>query len=286
VSGELDPGLGEWVADFPDRPIHGYRISQLFSSKVDPGEILKEYRTTRYPDRFFNLKIGVPWADLERRLDIMSVLSLCSDAEMPDKVDGERSCSMGVDTGKDLHVVILKFDENEPAKQHLVHLAICREFSDLDALIDRFQVDRCVIDGLPETHATRDFAHRHPGQVYLCFFNENQRGSADWNRREEHVFVNRTEALDASRAAIRNKMVLLPRRTPLVDTFARHLSADAKVLDEDEETGARKYRYVRVGEDHFSLAFTYAWMGASEPSLVNWRVFWAGVEQDKWPAIW
>jgi len=29
---------------------HGYRISQLFSSKVDPGEVLREYRTTKFPD--------------------------------------------------------------------------------------------------------------------------------------------------------------------------------------------------------------------------------------------
>ena len=31
---ELDLAAGEWIADFPGRPIHGYRISQLFSSKV------------------------------------------------------------------------------------------------------------------------------------------------------------------------------------------------------------------------------------------------------------
>jgi len=43
---------------------------------------------------------------------------------------------------------------------------------------------------------------------------------------------------------------------------AGSMAADVKVLNEDEETGAKKYRYVRVGEDHFSLAFTYAWMGA------------------------
>jgi hypothetical protein len=28
----------------------------------------------------------------------------------------------------------------------------------------RFAVDTCVIDGLPETHATREFAQRWPGQ--------------------------------------------------------------------------------------------------------------------------
>ena len=78
------------------------------------------------------------------------------------------------------------------------------------------------------------------------------------------VQINRTEALDASRAAIRERKIVLPRRGPLVDLFARHMAADAKILDEDAETGAKKYRYVRVGEDHLSLAFTYAWMAACD----------------------
>jgi len=78
------------------------------------------------------------------------------------------------------------------------------------------------------------------------------------------VQVNRTEALDASRGAIREKHVLLPHREPIVETFARHMTNDAKVLDEDEETGAKCCRYVRTGEDHFSLAFTYTWMASRD----------------------
>jgi hypothetical protein len=49
---------------------------------------------------------------------------------------------------------------------------------------------------------------------------------------------------------------VLPRRGPIVEEFARHLAADAKVLDEDPDTGAKKYRCIRTGEDHHSLAFT------------------------------
>ena len=44
----------------------------------------------------------------------------------------------------------------------------------------------------------------------------------------------------------------------LIDEFPQHMAADAKMLDEDEETGAKRYRYIRTGPDHFSLAFTYA----------------------------
>jgi hypothetical protein len=266
-SAELDIDQGEWVADFPKRSIHGYRISQLFSPKVDPGEILQEYRTTRFPERFYNLKIGVPWADLERRLDVMAVLSLCSKAEPAEEAQGARV--MGVDTGRDLHVVILRADPEDPKHQHLIDLNVCSSFEDLDLLMSRHRVRRCVIDGLPETHATRAFAKRHRGRVYMSFFNEHQRGSAKWESADRHVIINRTEALDASRAAVRNKMVTLPRRGPRVEIFARHMANDAKILDEDEETGARKYRYVRTGENHFSMAFTYAWMAATMRGVIR-----------------
>ena len=268
-SAELDLEAGEWIADFPERPIHGYRISQLLSSKVDPGEILDEYRTTRFPDRFYNLKIGIPWADLERRLDIMSVLSLCGDAQMAQSSTSDE-CTMGVDTGRDIHVVVLRGDATSEAnRQHLIHLTVCQDFSELDVLIDKFQIERCVIDGLPETHATREFAKRHHGEVFMCFFNEHQRGSAAWNHADQIVQVNRTEILDASRTAVRERNLVLPRRLPIIEEFAKHMSADAKVLDEDEETGIKKYRYVRTGEDHFSLAFTYALLAASDRSAAG-----------------
>ena len=64
-------------------------------------------------------------------------------------------------------------------------------------------------------------------------------------------------------------LLVLPRQEPVVESFARHMAADAKILDEDEETGAKRFRYIRTGEDHFSLAFTYAWM-AAEGSGGTW----------------
>jgi hypothetical protein len=269
-SAELDLSAGEWVADFPGRPIHGYRISQLFSPKVDPGEILGEYRTARYPDRFYNLKIGIPWADLERRLDEATVLACCGDHVMEEQPDRDALYAMGVDTGRDLHVVILKTPwprgQRPPswnAPHEVVYIGVCPSFEELQRLRERFRLSHIVIDGLPETHATRTFVANCGASAHMCFFSESQRGEPDWDRREHMVVVNRTEALDASRAAIREKHITLPRRSPIVETFARHMSCDAKVLDEDEETGIKRFRYVRVGENHYSMAFTYACLAVS-----------------------
>jgi hypothetical protein len=243
------------VADYPDRPTHGYRVSQLFSSKMDPGEILEDYRTTRHPERFYNLKIGIPWADLEHRLDVPTVLALCRTEPPP---EGWRY--MGVDTGKRLHVVVLQTTGYKAWPAHVVHLEVVPTFEDLDRLMREHRIWCCVIDGLPETHKTREFAERQRGRAYMSFFNEHQRGSPRRDYRELKVEVNRTEALDGSRAVIREGKVTLPPPSPRVQEFARHLAADAKRLEEDEDTGAQRYRYIRTGEDHFSLAFTYAVM--------------------------
>ncbi len=251
---ELDLAAGEWVPDHPGRHTHGYRISQLFSSKVDPGDILREYQRTRYPERFYNLKIGLAWADVTHRVDRMSVLALCSDEPMMEGC--KETCTMGVDTGRQLHVVISK-RIGRSELHRVVYLGVHEDYKELDDLIERFTVWRCVIDALPDIHATRDFARRHHGKVYLNYFIENQKGAADWNWKDRIVKENRTEALDLSRKVIRERQVVLPRRGALVEEFATHMAAVAKKLEEDEDTGDQKYTYVRSGPDHFSMAFTY-----------------------------
>ncbi len=132
-----------------------------------------------------------------------------------------------------------------------------QEYSELDQLMEQFNVRTCVIDALPEIHATRDFANRHRGKVYLNYFVESQRGSYSWDVKERIVRENRTEAMDASRQIVRDRKVVLPRGGKVIREFATHLAADVKQLVEDEETGARSYRYVKTGTNHYSFAFTY-----------------------------
>ena len=173
---------------------------------------------------------------------------------------------MGVDTGRELHVVVSRRRDPKGAdvKRDIVFIGTAQSYEELDSLVERFKVSRCVIDAMPEIHATREFAKRHAGVAWLCYFNESQKGSAKWDREQHIVQLNRTEALDAAKKGIRDGEVILPRRVPLLDTFAEHLASDAKRLIEDEETGAKSYRYVRTGTNHYSLAFTYDWLASEQ----------------------
>ena len=91
----------------------------------------------------------------------------------------------------------------------------------------------------------------------MNYFVESQRGSYSWDHREHIVRENRTEALDASRKVVRDGKVIFPRAGKLMQEFAGHMAADVKQLIEDQDTGAKSFRYVRTGTDHYSLAFTY-----------------------------
>jgi hypothetical protein len=268
---ELDPEMGEWVPLFPGRESRGYLISQLFSSTVTPKEIHEEYRTTRFPERFYTLKVGIPWADRSNRLQPDEIFACCGDHQLATRMESGQRCTMGVDVGKQHHVVISAAYEG--GRRKIVYLGVHASFEELDALIDDFRVQLCVIDAMPEIHATRAFAQRHRGRVYVNYFNESQRGSAAWNYGDHIVQENRTEALDAARDAIRQREVVLPRRCPLVETFATHLCNDVKQLQEDEETGEAKFRYIRTGADHFGLAFVYEHIAAERSSRTS---LWIG----------
>jgi len=86
---------------------------------------------------------------------------------------------------------------------------------------------------------------------------------------------------------IRDGQVILPRRLPLLETFANHLASDAKKLVEDEQTGAKAFKYIRIAANYYSLAFTYDWI-ACERERRHYIGFVPNRELEDWerPMMW
>lgn len=251
--GEIDPSDGQWVAKNPSiKERRGYQYSQLFSNFVSAAEILHKFRTTKNLAEFYNLKIGLAYVDAQNRLSKEEVLALCGSHGIASSDVGP--CSMGVDQGKGLHVVIGKRGAD---RDPIVHLGEYRDFEELDRLMTNFNVSRCVIDAMPEMRAARDFAKRFPGRVFLNFYQEHQKGAYAWNEGAMTVACNRTESLDASHKDVTGQKVVLPRECEPVVEFAKHLASVAKKLEEDEDTGSKRYVYVRLAADHYRHALNY-----------------------------
>lgn len=263
---ELNPSVGQWVAKKPSiTDKRGYHYSQLFSHYVDPGDILHQFRTTNNLTDFYNLKIGVAYVEATNRLSIQEVLGLCSNYRIASQDKGP--CYMGVDQGKDLHVVIGK--KNPERGDQIVHIEVYKDWEELDRLMRNFNVSRCVVDALPETRNARAFAERFKGKVFLNYYNKHQKGSYAWNEKELIVSCNRTESLDASHKEIMDQFIILPRECEIVKEFAQHLHNVAKRLEEDEETGSKRYVYVKLGPDHFRHSFNYEAMARQNaPNLL------------------
>lgn len=255
----LNPSIGEWVAKKPSvQDCRGYHYSQLFSHYVNPREILEKFRTTNNLQDFYNLKIGVAYVESENRLSIEEVLHLCTNRGIESADNGP--CSMGVDQGKDLHVVIGK--RGLDGLDSILHIGVYRDWEDLDRLMNNFNVKCCVVDALPETRNARTFANRFLGKVFLNYYQEKKKGGAVWRdeAKDETVSVNRTESLDESHNQIMKRKLYLPKQCEVVKTFAEHLHNVAKKLEEDEETGSKRYVYLRLGPDHFRHALNYECM--------------------------
>jgi phage terminase large subunit GpA-like protein len=127
---ELNPSIGEWVAKHPSvKDKRGYHYSQLFSHYVDPGEILHMYRTTKNLQDFYNLKLGRPYVEAHNRLSVQEVLMLCGEDSILTEDPGP--CTMGVDQGKDLHVVIGKKHAEKGGQ--IVHIGTYLHWEELEA---------------------------------------------------------------------------------------------------------------------------------------------------------
>ena len=253
----LDKAAGEWVAKYPERlAVRGYQYSQLFSEFVSADDIMKEYLKAQETGRlnlFYNLTLGLAYVSAKEKLHKNDILELCSKDFPKNPFDEANSVFMGVDQGRDLHIVYKK----KVGDKILTWFDVQKDFEALDKHMDNIAV--CIIDALPETRKAREFAVRHRGKVYLNFYNANQKGSAKFDEQNLTVQENRTESLDASHEFFVSKAnVLPPRNYPEIESFADHCSNIAKKLEEDDITGSKRYIWVKLGDDHYRHADNYA----------------------------
>lgn len=267
---ELDPRIGEWVPEKPsEKDIIGFTIGHPSYPWIDVKALLNKWEDPR-TDRpnFIRLRLGRAHIEAQNRLSVDQVLDCCRRELILSSDKGP--CFMGVDQGggdQDLfHIVIGKKVNIGGRVGKIIHLAIEKGWNELDTLMKKFHVARCVIDGLPNQDDARKFAHRFPGRVFLSYFSKTQKGAYAWNEEQYTVTSYRTESMDASHKEISDQKIILPSRCRIVELFASHCHNTAKKLHEDEETGEKRYVYIPKlgGPDHFRLAQCYESMARNE----------------------
>lgn len=264
---ELFPKNGYWIPQKPDRDFVGYWDSQLGSIFSDPASLLREYQD---PDtdqtRFHNLKLGKAYIASENKLTVNDVYLCCSNDSM--SMGHAGPCAAGVDVGDTLHVLIAQKIGDQGCK--IIKAARVSTFNDVWDLCRLFGVSSIVFDAHPELHKVREYCSAAPYSAFGCVYSEEQIGIAAWNETSRTITVNRTELCDATHKLVTAPGSLsLPRKDAEIEIVAKQITSVVKVIEEKKDTGVRKYRYRKIGEDHYRHALNYLLLALSRVKSVN-----------------
>ena len=258
---------GEWVArerEKSDR-MHGYRWSCLTSPNNDPAEILADFVNPPQGNLadIYRLSLGLPYVATEDRLTIPQVYSRCGQSVMGMSDPGP--CAFGLDVGKIKHLVIGKRTGRKNFQ--IVKVARLSDWDDISRMITKFNCTSGVIDARPYEDEARRFQKAHHLRIFLCEYSETTPVGTTWNPKTKMVKVNRTEICDATHNLVtQDGSLILPRRSPELDEFARQVCDPAKSQEINKKTKQVLYRY-KGKEDHYRHALNYFLMAAEKTGV-------------------
>ena len=131
----------------------------------------------------------------------------------------------------------------------------------------RFNVKVAVFDAEPETRKVREFKKEAKFPVFMCDYQERLKVSSRIDAASGVISVRRTEMCDASHNLVTGGLLIIPRKSPEVEEFAKEMSNIAKVLEENIATGDKRFTYRKLGADHYRHATNYFMLACNNPGL-------------------
>ena len=255
---------GRYVANNPEGKYNSYQTSQLYTSNLNVAELVEEM-TSGNESRIvqaYNQILGLPYEPKGATITMEELYACRGEHDAPYKVEG--GTFMGIDVGRVLHITIRDKDKRK------VYIGT-NDWEDLDSLMREYNVMICVIDALPETKAVSDFAKRHRGKVYACYYSNLKMDKNEFFKFSiGRVDCNRTAAIDAMVAEIFNQEIVLPKNLENYKEYLNHFKNIKRiVIEKDEKTGEKEAKWVRVGDDHYAHSDTYSLLASKKISTLR-----------------
>lgn len=178
---ELDRRRGRWVKRWKDREVSGYWISLLMCPWVSAAQVLaKQAEMTE--EQFTNFVLGLPYVG---RGNILTKSQLLQNLVNDTNPQDERPI-IGVDTGETIWYTIGN-------KYGLYYYGTCKDYSELENLLQRYPKAIMVIDQGGDIIGPRKLREKYMGRVFLCFFtgNRNNDDLVKWDDDKGTVTVDR-----------------------------------------------------------------------------------------------
>jgi len=261
---EIYIGDGDWVADYPERREAGFWVSGLLSPLADLDEYMYQYNNIEGAkmSEFMRSTLGIATTEAESQLDETTVLSRCT--TMQNQMISTGETCMGVDIGKKIHVVIGIRTAREA--YDIFNVSELDNLTQLHDLALKMNVHTAVIDSGPYDHGVREFQRTEPYAIYLCQYSEQMPGIPKFDAKTGLVKVNRNEWCDKVHTTFTENNIRIPRPSVLVNEYARQMTRTAKTEIVNPDTGLKKVRWIKLGDDHYYHGTLYFLLAASRQS--------------------
>ena len=288
---EIFPVGGRWVAKCPGRRVSGYLVSHLITPNCKLDKIMARWERDQKEGNigeFYNAILGLPYIPLEDRLRQQDVLDCCNNELM--ETASVKGTAMGVDIGKISHVVIAQKNGKKTKIIYVGQLPTSADFSELTDLATRFNVKSCVIDLRPYENSVRGWQIRHKGsiKIFAAEYKDKQRTLSKVDDQSGTYSIGRTEIMDRTHTLIKSGTLSIPRKCEAIKEFSKQCCATAKVLEVNERTGDKMYRYRALGDEHYRHCLNYlhfALLNLHEYEI-NPQMAFAGAEKEYDPLTW
>jgi hypothetical protein len=252
-------------------PVVGYHTSMLVSLLNDISGMYVRFKKALVDPvllkAFYNSELGLPFSAAGSKVTY-ELLDSCrqvgynmaiteSSGHSPEG-SHPGPCSMGVDVGHafDVRISYLTGSKNRVA----LFIGKVKSTSELYDLMARYNVRVAVFDAEPEAHLVREIqANAASTEVWMCKYKqqEGSTGSIQYNHDDRMMSIDRTEALDKSFAAFKQRKNRIPEnyRVILDGEYGEELCMPVReaIMDAKER---RRYVWTK-GKDHSRHADTY-----------------------------
>ena len=251
---------GHWETENPSAREAGFWVSGLLSPLADLDEYMYQYNNVEGTkmSEFMRSTLGIATTEAENQLDDTVVLSRCS--SHPNQMIFSGETAMGVDMGKKIHAVIGIRTGKE--SYEVVNVSELENLDELHDLALKMNVHGAVIDSGPYDHGVRDFQRTEPYKVWLCQYSEQMPGKPNFEGKDGLVKVNRNEWMDKVHTTFIKNNIRIPRPSIIINEYARQMTRTAKTVIEHPDTGLRKPRWIKLGDDHYYHSTLYFLLAA------------------------
>ncbi|HUS81540.1 MAG TPA: phage terminase large subunit family protein, partial [Armatimonadota bacterium] len=257
---------GRWVDERTDTQVawRAYHFSRMLmdlwpASRIVQIEKSADYQD--YPELFHNDVLGLPKSsgDLALNEEMLAKVMV----GFPPAARAERSFAGAEQSPKpENHRMMIGTVDAEGSTAY-IHLEVCG-WDRMAELMVLYNIERLVLDALPETSKARELRDAFPGRVYLAYYpNQAVLKRADdssivLDRRDGQVDLDRTATLDQSARRVQLQQdffCAMPAR--LREQVMTEMTNMVRGTEKDDHGQPRSF-WAEVGPDHWRHAHNYA----------------------------